>query len=112
YRSFENNQSEIFVRGMSKSGRASNSSLMVSSGSGSNTQPMWKGDGKSIYYLDHKTLTEVELNANGTKVTSGVPKALFKVSIEDSERRNRFLVTKDGERFLVIVREEAKSPRL
>jgi serine/threonine protein kinase len=111
YRSYETDQSEIFVRAISASGRATGDNLMVSSGRGSNTQPTWKGDGKSIYYLDHKILTEVELSFDGTKVTAGPPKALFNAKIEDSEHRNRFVVTKDGERFLVVVREESKPAR-
>jgi dipeptidyl aminopeptidase/acylaminoacyl peptidase len=108
YRSYETSQSEIYVRRISETGDGSKQKWLISNGRGGNTQPMWRGDGKALYYLDHKVLTSVEIIANGSSLSSGQPTALFKVNIEDNERRNRFLVTKDGERFLVIVREEIK----
>jgi len=73
---------------------------------------MWRGDGKVLYYLDHNTLTAVGLTVNGNSLTVSPPSPLFNVNIEVNERRNRFVVTKDGERFLVIVRQEAKPARL
>jgi Tol biopolymer transport system component len=109
YRSYETNQSEIFVRRVNSAGRATSDKWMVSNGRGTNTQPTWAGDGKTVYYLDHKILTAVELSIDGSQVTPSAPKPLFNVNIEDSEHRNRFLVTKDGQRFLVVVREESKS---
>jgi serine/threonine protein kinase len=108
YRSYETGESEIYVRGISETGAPSNQKWLISNGRGGNTQPMWRGDGKVLYYLDHKVLTSAEISANGATFNSGPPTPLFKVNIEDSERRNRFLVTKDGERFLVIVRDEIK----
>lgn len=69
---------------------------------------MWRGDGKMLYYLERKTLTAVEVNSRGGQFRTGTRTALFNVNIEDEEHRNRFLVTKDGERFLVIVKEEVK----
>ncbi len=107
YRSFETNESEIFIRRINRAGAASTQKWIASSG-GANTQPMWRGDGRVLYYLDHKTLTAVELEVDGNTLTVSPPSPLFNVNIEDSERRNRFVVTKDGERFLVIVRQEAK----
>jgi Tol biopolymer transport system component len=106
YRSQESGDSEIFVCGISPTGSASRQKWRVSNGRGGNTQPMWRGDGKMLYYLDHKVLTSVQVTPNGTGLTFGAPLPLFKVNIEDNERRNRFVVTKDGERFLVIVRAE------
>jgi Tol biopolymer transport system component len=105
YRSYETGQSEIFVRGVSETGTPSNQKWMISNGRGGNTQPMWRGDGRVLYYLDHKVLMSAEITATGPTFSSGPPTPLFKVNIEDSERRNRFLVTRDGERFLVIVKE-------
>ena len=109
YRSQETGGSEIFVRGITANGASSNQQWRVSSGQGGNTQPMWRGDGRVLYYLDNKVLTSVEVTASGSDLTFGNPTPLFKVNIEDSEHRNRFLVTKDGERFLFIVREENKT---
>ena len=111
YRSQESTQSEIFVRGVLRSGTGSNQKWMVSNGGGANTQPMWRGDGKELYYLAEKTLTSVEVNSSSTSIVCGPPRPLFKVNIEDNERRNRFAVTRDGERFLVIVKEEMKLAR-
>ena len=108
YRSQETGDSEIFVSGITERRVASKKKWRVSNGRGGNTQPMWRGDGRALFYLDHKVLTAVEVTANGPDLTFGPPTPLFKVDIEDNERRNRFLVSKDGERFLVIVREEIK----
>ena len=111
YRSMESTQSEIFVRGVTTSGSGSNQKWMVSDSRGGNTTPMWRGDGKELYYLSQKTLTSVDVNSSSTGIVCGPPKPLFKVNIEDEERRNRFAVTRDGERFLVIVKEEMKLAR-
>ena len=108
YRSQESSESEIIVRGFTMSGTGAQQKWMVSNGRGGNTQPMWRGDGKELYYLAQKTLTSVAVNSSNAGIVCSPPKPLFKVNIEDNERRNRFTVTRDGERFLVIVKEEMK----
>jgi hypothetical protein len=50
----------------------------------------------------------VAITTNGNGVVVGIPQPLFNADIEDEERRNRYVVTRDGQRFLVIVKEGAK----
>jgi hypothetical protein len=66
---------------------------------------MWRGDGRELFYLDHHTLTAVQISVDGTRLTASVPESLFTANFEDEERRNRYVVTRDGQRFLVIVRD-------
>jgi hypothetical protein len=67
-------------------------------------QPQWRGDGKELFYLDGATLTAVEVNTEGTSFSAGTPKPLFGVNIEAEQRRNRYIATQDGQRFLVVLR--------
>jgi serine/threonine protein kinase len=73
--------------------------------SGGATTPMWRGDGSELFYLDQHTLTAVQINVSGTRLTVSTPQRLFTADFENEERRNRYVVTKDGQRFLIIVRE-------
>jgi hypothetical protein len=66
---------------------------------------MWRGDGSELFYLDQHTLTAVQINVSGTRLTVSTPQRLFTADFENEERRNRYVVTKDGQRFLIIVRE-------
>ncbi|HEY9431545.1 MAG TPA: hypothetical protein VI260_08805, partial [Blastocatellia bacterium] len=67
-------------------------------------QPQWRGDGKELFYLDDATLTAVDVNTEGDSFSAGTPKPLFSVNIEAEQRRNRYIATKDGQRFLVVLR--------
>ncbi len=109
YRSFETGQSEIFVREISSENRAVAKTWRVSTGKGGNTTPFWRGDGKEVFYLDQKTLMTVSVDINGSNVIVGEPVPLFNVEVEDGERKNRFAVTSDGQRLLVIVQEPVKN---
>src|SRR5262249_13207873 len=69
------------------------------------TTPMWRGDGKELYYLNNHTLTAVGITVNGNKLEPSAPEPLFTANFENEERRNRYVVSKDGKRFLIIVRD-------
>ncbi len=65
-------------------------------------EPHWSADGKTIYFgsLDSKIMTvSVE---TGATLTAGVPQALFSAPLLPGQRRNDFLVTEDGQRFLIL----------
>jgi hypothetical protein len=47
----------------------------------------------------------VEVRTDDGTFLTGTPTPLFTVNIEESERRNRYLTTADGQRFLVVVRD-------
>ena len=80
---------------------------MVSTGGG--TQPVWRRDGKELYYLaaDNK-LMAVEVRETLTSIEFGAPKALFDVAPWRSPRY--YTATADGQRFLVVGAEQTGPP--
>jgi serine/threonine protein kinase len=100
--------SGIIIRAMSPNGDASKAEYAVTRGGGTTT-PIWRGDGQELFYLKEHTLMSVELQTDGPGLVVGEPQALFNVNIEDEERRNRYVATRDGQRFLVIVKEGPKT---
>ena len=75
------------------------------------TEPRWRHDGKELYYYGAKGLMAVEVKTDGTSFEAGIPKPLFDVSVP-ANGRNHFLVSRDGQRFLVIapVEDTSNSP--
>jgi serine/threonine protein kinase len=104
YHSTETGRGEIFVRTLNTSGKDSGDKWLVSTNGG--TQPQWRADGKELFYLEGSTLVAVEVNSTGS-FSTGSRRLLFNANIEAEERRNRYLATRDGQRFLVVVRAEA-----
>ena len=103
YCSDEADAPEVFVRGITANGTASAKRWQVSRNGGS--QPKWQGDAKELFYLEGKTLMSVRVDAQGgASFSAGPASPLFSADIEKQERRNRYLATKDGRRFLVIAR--------
>ena len=67
-------------------------------------QPRWRRDGKELFYLAlDGRLMAVSVKATPTTIETGPPRALFDTGIRGGfhDRRNQYLVTKDGQRFLV-----------
>src|SRR5262249_24748218 len=95
----------ILVRSMGPDGQAETREYLVSSPGKDATTPMWRGDGAELFYLQGQVLMSVEIMNAGGKFFAGQPKPLFEMNIDEQERRNRYLVTKDGRRFLVLVKE-------
>jgi serine/threonine protein kinase len=102
YRSMEKGETKIFVRGFPLVGGAADSKWQISDRSGN--QPQWRGDGKELFFLEGNTLMAVEVNTEGVSFSAGTPRPLFSVNIEDQQRRNRYIATRDGQRFLVVLR--------
>jgi hypothetical protein len=66
------------------------------------TEPRWSADGSEIFYLDvTETLVTVPVSI-GTTFKAGLPETLFDAGLFPILARNRYLVTKDGERFLML----------
>jgi serine/threonine protein kinase/Tol biopolymer transport system component len=102
YRSIEKDGTRIFVQRFTLAGVDSGGKWQISDRGG--TQPQWRGDGKELFYLEGNTLTAVEVNTEGASFSAGTPKPLFSVNIEAEQRRNRYIATNDGQRFLVVLR--------
>jgi hypothetical protein len=80
----------------------------ISSGGGA--IPVWRGDGKELYYLayDDKIMS-AEPNARGT--FEGVaPRPLFQSPVKPTGSGNPYVPTRDGSRFLVLAAAEANNP--
>ena len=68
---------------------------------------MWRGDGKELFYLNGNKLMSVEVNGDGEGLQLGIPKELFQSRLSPEDwRRNRYVATSDGKRFLMVLAEE------
>ena len=61
--------------------------------------PVWRRDGKELFYSWDNTLMSVPINENGGLVDFGVPQKLF----EFQGAADRYQVSRDGKRFLIAV---------
>jgi eukaryotic-like serine/threonine-protein kinase len=98
--------SAIAVRRVGATGAPVGDEYVISGSSGSATTAMWRADGNELFYLEGGTLMSVQIQTNGSSLVAGAPKPLFKMNVEDQERRNRYLVSKDG-LFLFILKSKA-----
>ena len=69
-------------------------------------EPHWRGDGRELFYIDdNRTIMSVtvEPGVGGKPPKFSLPKELFTAPVSrDVTIRNRWDVTKDGQRFLVV----------
>jgi serine/threonine protein kinase len=100
------NGSVIAIRRVTAAGLPIGDETVVSGPSKAATTAMWRADGKELFYLESGTLMSVQIETNGDRLTAREPRSLFKINVEDQERRNRYLVSKDG-RFLVVLKNKA-----
>jgi eukaryotic-like serine/threonine-protein kinase len=106
YQSDESGRTEIYVRpfppGDGRSGK-----WLVSTGDG--IRPLWRGDGKELYYGSGSTIMAVDIRTEPA-FQSGTPHALFRVSAFSPAFE--FNVSRDGKRFLLptLVSSDASEP--
>jgi serine/threonine protein kinase len=76
-------------------------------------QPRWRRDGKELFYLapDGK-LMAADVKATETAFATSTPHVLFNTGITASsvDRRNQYVVSRDGQRFLVNISVEDENP--
>ncbi len=65
-------------------------------------QPHWGSDGKTLYYVAPGSKVMAVPIETGASLTVGVPQALFAAHFQPGPRRNGFLVSPDGQRFLLL----------
>ncbi|HMF98192.1 MAG TPA: hypothetical protein VKE96_28025 [Vicinamibacterales bacterium] len=103
YDSNESSASEVYVRKFPDTG----GKWQVSTRGGA--QPRWRRDGRELFYLapDGK-LMAATVKAGSAGLSIDPPRDLFDTGIRASfvDRRNQFLVTRDGQRFLVNISAE------
>jgi Tol biopolymer transport system component len=97
YSSNESGKNEISVRPFDAATGAAGNPVVVTSGGG--RTPLWRGDGKELFYIaPDGTATAVEVHA-GAAFQAGAPKPLFKVP----SGVLFWDVSPDGNRFLMPV---------
>jgi serine/threonine protein kinase len=103
YRSRENgNVQDLYLQPWPPSGQRWQ--ITTSGGEG----PQWRGDGRELFYYSRGAIMTADVSAQGSP---GPPRQLFPVRAR-TIGRNWFVVTRDGQRFLVITPEEPRDPDL
>jgi Tol biopolymer transport system component len=99
YQSNESGRYEVFIQAYPKSG----GKWQVSTAGGS--VPHWRGDGKEIIYQGpDETFYAVTIKSAGAGFEIGVPVKLFQRRMAHGNyERNSWTVTRDGQRFLLVV---------
>ena len=98
YTSDESGSPEVYVRRFPDTG----TKWRISTHGGA--QGRWRHDGKELFYLAlDGRLMAVDIKATSSSFEAGVPHALFVTGITGSfvDRFNQYVVTRDGQRFLV-----------
>jgi Tol biopolymer transport system component len=98
YESDESGKKELYVQSFPTSG----AKWQISANGGS--QPLWRGDGKELFYLGgDRKVTAVEVNTETGTFTHSTPRDLFETRISkgDGHPGRQYAVASDGQRFLV-----------
>ena len=106
YTSDESGSPQIYVRRFPSGDGA----WRVSTDGGA--QAMWRRDGRELFYLaPDGRLMVADVRASTTSFETGGPRALFDTGVRGLflDRRNHYVVTRDGQRFLVNVTAEDDS---
>jgi hypothetical protein len=75
--------------------------------------PRWRGDAKELFYRSGSTFFAVDVKTDAPTFEAGIAKPLFQAATAKAALRGEspFLVTRDGQRFLVFAQAEvAPSP--
>ncbi len=96
YSSTESGRLEVFVQNFPPAG----GKWQISNSGG--TEPSWRGDGKELYFLSGTKLQAVDVKAAGSSFEAGIPRDLFEVPEATAGRRNNYVATADGQRFLFV----------
>jgi Tol biopolymer transport system component len=102
YRSLESGRNEVFVQGFNLDPSQPRGKWQVSTAGGD--QPRWRSDGKELFYHLGDTYYAVDVKTDGKSFEAGIPKPLFAfpIVLSVSGSGSPFVVTRDGQRFLVL----------
>ena len=103
YTSYQSGRGEIFAQSLAPGGGR----WQISTHGGAESH--WRSDGKELFFIAGNVLTAVDIRVSGNALVPGIPHALFKLSAPPGGR-NRYVVTRDGQRFLVVVPEKQGPP--
>jgi Tol biopolymer transport system component len=100
YQSDESGRAEVYVQPFPPTGEK----WQISNDHGG--QPQWRGDGRELYYSTFSTPTRmiaVDIAVKDRKLHAGIPHLLFETAVQDIGARNRWVATRDGQKFLAVV---------
>jgi hypothetical protein len=95
YRSNESGRPEVYVQAFPPGSER----WQISNGGGH--EPQWSRDGRELFYLGGDQLMAVPIAVRAGGIQADLPRALFRVSLEQVNRRSRYVVADNGQRFLV-----------
>ena len=101
YRSVESGRPEIYVQGFSLDPSQPRGKWQVSVAGGE--VPRWRRDGKELYYEFNGGYFAVDVKSDGATFEAGIPRLLFEAPtiVSNTGGGQPFVVTHDGQRFLV-----------
>ena len=105
YRSAESGHSELYVQPFPATGLK----WLVSKSGVQDFQ--WRADGREIFYVSHEKILAAEARVSGPTFDAGAPKELFPVPVSRVLGRSRFVVSRDGQRLLIITGEAERDVR-
>jgi Tol biopolymer transport system component/tRNA A-37 threonylcarbamoyl transferase component Bud32 len=95
YQSNESGQSEIYVQAFPGPG----GKWQISTAGGG--EPQWSPDGRELFYLSQNRIMRVDVKT-GADFEAGIPEPLFGVALRPITTNNRYLLSPDGKRFLLL----------
>jgi hypothetical protein len=107
YRSNESGRFEIYVRPFPPAA----GKWQISNGGGAEAQ--WRGDSKELFFTtlqDPVRIMVVDIAVSNGAIVPGIPHPLFEVRLPSGNLRNRWVVTRDGQKFLAVVLPEQRAP--
>ena len=109
YRSAQSVRPEVYVQGFTLDQSKPGGKWQVSVNSGAN--PRWRRDGKELFYQLGDTHFAVDVKTDGASFEAGTPKPLFATPTANTSvgGGSPFVVTHDGQRFLVLAAVEKAS---
>jgi eukaryotic-like serine/threonine-protein kinase len=98
YTSTETGRAEVYVQTFPQ--HTGKWQISVSGG----TEPTWRRDGKELFYLSPENkVMAVAVSTDSTSFQGGIPKELFQAQLVPSGIKNAYVVSPDGQRFLMLV---------
>lgn len=109
YRSVESGKPEVFTEGFTLDPSQARGKLQISLDGGE--LPRWRSDGKELFYHQGDSYFAVDVQTGGPSFKAGIPRQLFSVPTVNSSISggSPFVVTRDGQRFLVLGQVEKAS---
>ena len=103
YRSNESGRFEIYVQPFPATG----AKYLVSRNGG--LHAAWRGDGQELFFLSPTGTLMASTIKTTPDFQAGIPQALFETEITGERSNHAYVVSKDGKRFLMAVRERSAS---